>query len=211
MSAATPPPPPAAADPGQPPAALTPRASLAFWLTVGGVVLLLALLGYAMIRASDREATSFAVQSALRNIPITARPAPDFTLPLFDGTTLRLADLRGRPVLVDFWASWCVPCREEAATLEQVWQSYRATDLLFIGVSVQDREVAALDFLEEFVITYPNGRDADGRISIDYGLMGVPEKFLINRQGQIVRKLVGPVPAAVLTDLLDALIRGDYG
>ena len=211
MSAATPPPPPAAADPGQPPAALTPRASLAFWLTVGGVVLLLALLGYAMIRASDREATSFAVQSALRNIPVTVRPAPDFTLPLFDGTTLRLADLRGRPVLVDFWASWCVPCREEAATLEQVWQSYHATDLLFIGVSVQDREVAAQDFLEEFAITYPNGRDADGRISIDYGLMGVPEKFLINRQGQIVRKLVGPVPAAVLTDLLDALIRGDYG
>ena len=119
---------------------LTRRASLGFWLTVGGVVLLLALLGYAMIRASDRETTSFAVQSALRNIPITARPAPDFTLPLFDGTTLRLADLRGRPVLVDFWASWCVPCREEAATLEQVWQSYRATDLLFIGVSVQDRE-----------------------------------------------------------------------
>ena len=211
MSAAPPSPSPTAADPGQPPAALTPRASLAFWLTVGGVVLLLALLGYAMIRASDREATSFAVQSALRNIPVTVRPAPDFTLPLFDGTTLRLADLRGRPVLVDFWASWCVPCREEAATLEQVWQSYHATDLLFIGVSVQDREVAALDFLEEFAITYPNGRDADGRISIDYGLMGVPEKFLINRQGQIVRKLVGPVPAAVLTDLLDALIRGDYG
>ncbi len=211
MSAAPPSPSPAAADPGQPSAVLTRRASLGFWLTVGGVVLLLALLGYAMIRASDREATSFAVQSALRNIPITARPAPDFTLPLFDGTTLRLADLRGRPVLVDFWASWCVPCREEAATLEQVWQSYRATDLLFVGVSVQDREVAAQDFLEEFVITYPNGRDADGRISIDYGLMGVPEKFLINRQGQIVRKLVGPVPAAVLTDLLDALIRGDYG
>ena len=163
-----------------------------------------------MIRASDREATTFAVQSALRNVPITARPAPDFTLPLFDGTLLRLADLRGRPVLVDFWASWCVPCREEAATLEQVWQAYRATDLLFIGVGVQDREAAARAFLDEFAITYPNGRDTDGKISIDYGLMGVPEKFLINRQGQIVRKLVGPVPAAVLTDLLDALIRGDY-
>ena len=145
MSAADPSPPPAAGS-AQPPAALTPRASLAFWLTVGGVVLLLALLGYAMIRASDREATNFAVQSALRNVPITARPAPDFTLPLFDGTTLRLANLRGRPVLVDFWASWCVPCREEAATLEQVWQSYRATDLLFVGVSVQDREVAAPGF-----------------------------------------------------------------
>ena len=210
MSAATPPP-PSAAGSVQPPAALTRRASLAFWLTVGGVVLLLALLGYAMIRASDREATTFAVQSALRNVPITARPAPDFTLPLFDGTTLRLANLRGRPVLVDFWASWCVPCREEAATLEQVWQSYRATDLLFVGVSVQDREVTAQDFLDEFAITYPNGRDTDGKISIDYGLMGVPEKFLINRQGQIVRKLVGPVPAAVLTDLLDALLRGDYG
>ena len=89
MSAAPPSPSPAAADPGQPSAVLTRRASLGFWLTVGGVVLLLALLGYAMIRASDREATSFAVQSALRNIPVTARPAPDFTLPLFDGTTLR--------------------------------------------------------------------------------------------------------------------------
>ena len=213
MSAAAPPPPPAAdGDAGsvRSPAALTPRASLAFWLTVGGVVLLLTLLGYAMIRATDREATSFAVQSALRNIPITARPAPDFTLPLFDGTSLRLADLRGRPVLVDFWASWCVPCREEAATLEQVWQSFRTTDLLFIGVSVQDREVAAQAFLEEFAITYPNGRDTDGKISIDYGLMGVPEKFLINRQGQIVRKLVGPVPAAVLEELLDELVSGDY-
>ena len=214
MSAAAPPQPPeadGAAGPAQSPAVLTPRASLAFWLTVGGVVLLLALLGYAMIRATDREATSFAVQSALRNIPVTARPAPDFTLPLFDGTSLRLADLRGRPVLVDFWASWCVPCRQEAATLEQVWQSYHATDLLFVGVGVQDREAAARAFLDEFAITYPNGRDTDGKISIDYGLMGVPEKLLINRQGQIVRKLVGPVPAAVLTDLLDALVRGDYG
>lgn len=213
MSAADPPPPSAAdgtAGAARSPAALTPRASLAFWLSVGGVVLLLALLGYAMIRASDREATTFAVQSALRNIPVTARPAPDFTLPLFDGTTLRLADLRGRPVLVDFWASWCVPCREEAATLEQVWQSYQATDLLFIGVGVQDREVAARAFLDEFAITYPNGRDTDGKISIDYGLMGVPEKFLINRQGQIVRKLVGPVPAAVLAELLDELVSGDY-
>ncbi|MAG35824.1 MAG: hypothetical protein CL878_06230 [Dehalococcoidia bacterium] len=189
---------------------LTSRASLTFWLTVGGVVLLLAFLGYAMIRASDREATSFSVQSALRNIPVTARPAPDFTLPLFDGTTLQLSDLRGRPMLVDFWASWCVPCREEAATLEQVWQSYRETDLLFVGVGVQDREAAARAFLDEFAITYPNGRDGDGRVSIDYGLMGVPEKFLINRQGEIVRKLIGPVPAAVLADLLDELVRGDY-
>lgn len=186
------------------------RASLGYWLTAGSVILLLALFGYAMKDAADRETAGVDAQSVLRNSPVTAKLAPDFRLGLFDGTSLHLANLKGHPILLDFWASWCMPCREEAAALEDLWQSYRDTELMFIGASVQDREAAALKFLAEFSITYPNGPDVDGKISIDYGLMGVPEKFLINRKGQIVRRLIGPVPTSVLSNALEALIRGDY-
>src|SRR5258708_6936439 len=113
---------------------------------------------------------------------VPLRQAPDFTVGLFDGGTFRLADeLRqgqGRPVLVNFWASWCVPCAEEAPILEDGWQRYRDR-VSFVGVDVQDVDADALAFIQKFHVTYPNGAGNAGPTSVAYGMRGVPESYFV--------------------------------
>lgn len=134
--------------------------------------------------------------------PLLGRAAPDFSLELFGGETVRLSELRGKTVLVDFWASWCLPCREEARDLEAAWKR-QGDDVAFLGVNVQDREEDARKFIEEFGVSFPNGRDRDGRIAVDYGVWGVPEAFFISPGGRITYKHVGPIPPSVLAAKLE--------
>jgi cytochrome c biogenesis protein CcmG/thiol:disulfide interchange protein DsbE len=140
--------------------------------------------------------------------PLTSRAAPSFTLTLFDGRTVALEELRGKVVLVNFWASWCVPCRTEAPSLEEGWRKYRDRGVVFLGVNIQDKEPDAIRFVEELGITYPNGRDASGKISIDYGVWGIPETFVIDRQGRITYKHVGALDLSILTAKLDQALLG---
>lgn len=140
------------------------------------------------------------------SVAVAPRPAPDFTVPLLTGGELRLADLRGKPVLLNFWASWCVPCAQEMPALEQAYRAY-GDRVAFLGVSVQDTEPDALAFLRRTGVTYPNGRDLDGSVSIEYGMTGVPETFFITQDGRIHRKWVGPLDPAKLRELLDDLLR----
>lgn len=126
------------------------------------------------------------------------RPAADFTLPLFSGGNITLSSLKGKPVVLNFWASWCPPCREEAPTLEKVWRVYKDRDVTFIGVDIQDREADARAYIEEFGITYPNGPDIGGKITIDYGVGGIPVTFFINRDGRIVSRWVGAISERLL-------------
>jgi cytochrome c biogenesis protein CcmG/thiol:disulfide interchange protein DsbE len=136
------------------------------------------------------------------------RQAPDFELGLFDGGTFRLSEAlaTGRPVMVNFWASWCVPCREEAPILEAVWRRNRDW-VTFVGVDVQDVDSDARAFIKEFGITYPNGSGNAGPISVAYGMRGVPETYFIAPDGRIVRKWNGPLTAAGLDQFL-AELRG---
>jgi len=115
--------------------------------------------------------------------------APEFSVSLYSGESLRLVDLRGRPVMVNFWASWCPPCRDEAPLLEQTWRAYRDRGVTFVGLDIWDTEQDARTFMRKYDITYLNGPDDGGRIAIDYGLTGIPETFFIDRQGQIVSEL----------------------
>jgi cytochrome c biogenesis protein CcmG/thiol:disulfide interchange protein DsbE len=128
-----------------------------------------------------------------RAIPsiLTGKPAPDFSLTLFDGRTIRLSDFRGKVVFLNFWASWCPPCRAEARMLEQAWQRYKDQGVVFLGVEIQDKEEAARGFIQEFGITYINGRDPQNRIAIDYGVYGIPETFFIDKDGRITYKQIG--------------------
>jgi len=137
------------------------------------------------------------------------RKAPDFTLQTFSGETLRLSDLRGKPVMLNFWASWCPPCREEAPLLEDTWREYREKGVVFVGVNVWDSEKDARTFLSEYDITYPNGRDPGTGISIEYGLSGIPETFFIDRQGNITRKWIGPFTEETLKAFLDEMVAGE--
>jgi cytochrome c biogenesis protein CcmG/thiol:disulfide interchange protein DsbE len=120
-------------------------------------------------------------------------PAPDFTLTTFDGRPITLSDLRGKVVLVNFWASWCKPCEQEAADLESAWRFYAPRgDVVFLGVDWTDTEKNALAYLERFDITYPNGPDLGTRISQAYRTTGVPETYIIDKDGVLAFYKLSP-------------------
>ncbi len=135
------------------------------------------------------------------------RPADDFTLPLFNGGNVTLSSLRGKPVVINFWASWCPPCREEAPILEEVWRRYKDKGVTFIGVDIQDGEADARAYIKEFGITYPNGPDVGGKITIDYGVGGIPVTFFVNREGLIVSRWVGAINETILVSRIEDLLR----
>ncbi|HWO42982.1 MAG TPA: redoxin domain-containing protein [Candidatus Eisenbacteria bacterium] len=140
--------------------------------------------------------------------PLVAKPAAPFTLTLFDGRVVELSDFRGKAVFLNFWASWCPPCRSEARDLEAAWQKVKNQNMVFIGVALQDTEENARAFLEEFNVTYPNGMDVSGKISVDYGVWGIPESFFIDPDGRITYKHVGGMRASLVTAKLEEALRG---
>ena len=142
------------------------------------------------------------------NSPLIGRPAAPFAVTLFDGKKLSLDDLKGKTVFLNFWASWCPPCRAEARDLEAAWQTFKDGDVLFLGIDIQDTDEDARAYLKEFNVTYPNGRDLSGKVAVDYGVWGIPETFFIDPQGQITYKHVGSLGSALITAKLDEARRG---
>jgi cytochrome c biogenesis protein CcmG/thiol:disulfide interchange protein DsbE len=113
--------------------------------------------------------------------------APGFRLDRLDRTgKLSLASYRGRPVIINFWASWCIPCKEEAPLLESVWKQYRGRGLVVLGVDINDVRGEARRFARENRMTYPLVYDGPGETTTDYGLTGVPETFFVARSGRLV-------------------------
>ena len=127
---------------------------------------------------------------------------PGFSLALLDGSELTLADLRGQIVVLNFWASWCSPCRREAPALQRVWETYKDQGVVFVGVTYRDAKGASLAFIKEYGITYPNGVDERGRISGDYGVTAVPETYVIDREGRLAWFQIGEAQAEALADVL---------
>ena len=132
--------------------------------------------------------------------------APDFTFTTFDGKTISLADLKGQGVVLNFWASWCNPCRDEAALLEQTWRAEKDNGIVFIGLDYLDQEPAALKYLAEYGVTYPNGPDLRSEAARRYGIKGVPETFFIDPEGNIAELIIGPiVDPGKMSALLDKI------
>jgi cytochrome c biogenesis protein CcmG, thiol:disulfide interchange protein DsbE len=139
--------------------------------------------------------------------PLIEKEAPRFGLSLFEGGHLSLDGLRGKVVVVNFWASWCYPaCYEEAPVLEGAWRAYRDKNVVIVGINVQDTERAAREFMSRFQFSFPNGPDLKGKISIDYGVYGIPETYIIDQEGRITHKHVGAVTAEILTAQIERLV-----
>ncbi len=164
------------------------------WIATAAIALLvIALVGSALM---TRLATSLPIGS----------PVPDLTLTAFDGSGMSLKAQQGKVVVINFFASWCAPCRQEAADLELAWRAYRGQEVQFFGIAYKDASSKAMAFLQEFNVSYPCGSDPGGRTARAYGVTGVPETFIIDRQGLLARHILGPVTQAELRREIDRLL-----
>jgi cytochrome c biogenesis protein CcmG/thiol:disulfide interchange protein DsbE len=165
-------------------------------VVVAVVLALLGLLAWGLIKSGKG--------------PVDSGVAPNFTLTDFNGQTVTLSDLRGKVVIINFWASWCPPCREEAAYLEQTWRKYKDQGVVFIGVDYVDTEREALAYIAEFDITYLNGPDIGTRIAQAYNIKGVPETYYVDRKGTLRGVHIGPLTSPILDEKIDELLAELY-
>ena len=164
------------------------------WIAAGAVgVLVLALLAYALI---SQPATT----------PQIGDPVPDFRLTALDGSPMSISEQKGTVVVLNIFASWCNPCREEAADLEAAWQTYQDQGVQFYGIAYKDADSKAQAFLDEFGVTYPSTVEPGNRTARAYGVTGVPETFIIDQQGVLVRHFLGPITQAQLGQALEPLL-----
>jgi cytochrome c biogenesis protein CcmG/thiol:disulfide interchange protein DsbE len=149
--------------------------------------------------------------------PLPGKPAPQFSLAVFAagqaplerriGDTIRLADLRGKVLVLNFWASWCLACRDEHAGLSEVARQYAGQPVTFVGSLYQDTPSAGTAWIAEMGgQSYPSVLDPRSRVAIDYGLYGVPETFFIGVDGRIARKIAGPALPGVVRHIVDSLL-----
>jgi cytochrome c biogenesis protein CcmG/thiol:disulfide interchange protein DsbE len=195
-----------------------------------GLLGLLGLLAWGLLRVSAADTIGAGAGGPTRvnwdgrALALRPRPAPELRLGLYQPSTtvtatagmlagqageskeLRLAALRGQPVVINFWASWCQPCRQEAEVLERFAREYGPRGVAFVGVNVWDNADKARAFLEEYGVTYHNGEDRGGSAAIDYGLTGLPETFFVDRDGQLVRKFIGPITERALRAAVEELL-----
>jgi cytochrome c biogenesis protein CcmG/thiol:disulfide interchange protein DsbE len=135
--------------------------------------------------------------------------APGEALPRLEGGgDESLADYRGRWVLVNFWASWCLPCREEAPALERFQQRHGGSDFTVVGIDSRDLSGDGRDFVERYGLSYPQLRDGDGDAAHAFGTTGVPENFLIDPRGKVRLLVSGPVTAEYLREAVEPMLPG---
>jgi cytochrome c biogenesis protein CcmG/thiol:disulfide interchange protein DsbE len=177
----------------------TSGAGLGRYIAIGVVVVFVGILALALFRTNQSQPTS--------------GPAPDFTLTLFDGypgnagkNPVTLSDLKGKPVVVNFWASWCVPCAQEAADLQATYEKYK-DKVVFLGVDWTDIEGDARNYLQRFGITYANGPDLGTKIGPRYHITGVPETYVIDQNGNVQFTKISPLTVAELSAVLDRLLQ----
>jgi cytochrome c biogenesis protein CcmG, thiol:disulfide interchange protein DsbE len=189
------------------------------WVAIALAVAFLALLAYGL----QSKGTDDRIDEALASG--RAATAPSFSLEvLAEGTLpprlervvgpaladgrLSLAELRGVPVVLNLWASWCTPCREEAKPLQEGWRAQARKGVLFLGLNIQDVRDDARAFIEEHGATYPSVREPEREIANEYGATGIPETYFIDRQGRVVAHVIGVVSERQLTDGATAAASG---
>jgi len=148
------------------------------------------------------------LRSAMEGSVGEGQNAPVFTLQTFDGQTIGLEEMADKVVVVNFWASWCTPCEVEAADLQDAWEHYQPRgDVLFLGVDYVDTETEALEYLERFAITYPNGPDLGTRVSQAFRITGVPETYFIDKDGVLAYTKIGPFGSlGEIMDIVDGML-----
>ena len=137
----------------------------------------------------------------------SGEPAPDFEIELIDGETVTLSGYRGKVVLLNFWGTWCPPCRAEMPALQRAWEEYKDRGVVFLGAAIYDEKADVEKFAEAFGITYPLGIDLAGDLTVEYKVTQFPTTFLIDREGNEVRRIVNQVNEGFLRIFLNGMLR----
>jgi cytochrome c biogenesis protein CcmG/thiol:disulfide interchange protein DsbE len=183
---------------------LSQRRRRRWWRWTLGSVAVIAVGAWALIAGSRLGEDPTLVRS-----PLLGKPAPVFELPLLDGDgSISSADLQGRPYVVNFWASWCVPCREEAPTLQSFHERWSDRGVVMLGVVYQDTASEAREFRDEFGLTFPQALDPGGIAALDFGVFGIPETYVVDERGIVMAKLIGAVGPTTLDDVLAQIEAG---
>lgn len=168
---------------------------------LGNALVIAALVGLIVVLALGFRRDPHDIRSAA-----VGKPAPAFDLASLDGTgRVSLAAHRGKVVVVNFFASWCVPCREEHPALVRAWERYRTSDVVIIGVLYQDSVDAGRDFVRRLGTTWPTAVDDDGRTALGFGVFGVPETFFIGPDGVVAGRHIGPIDEETLIRGIETL------
>jgi len=160
-------------------------------------VLIIALLAYTLWSGLSGKGN---VQTPSQ---LVGKPAPEFALKSFSGEKVRLSDFRGKTLLVNFWASWCHPCREEAPALESAYMSLSGNDVEFIGINIMDDRKSAEEYVKSFGGSFVNIYDPENRVHLEYGVGGVPETFFVNPEGIITGKYRGPLTEKMIMNYIE--------
>ncbi len=183
------------------PPALTRTQMIGGSLVVAVMIAFIVVLAF-MLRGQGGRA-GFGIISSGHLVKLDPRPAPDFLLETYAGESLQLSDHRGDVVVLNFWASWCPPCRVESPVFSRAANAYRDRGVSVIGISVWDDVDQAREFLAEFGITYPNAEDTTRLIPVEYGVTGLPETFIVDRRSVLRSHWIGPLNDTQLANLIE--------
>lgn len=183
-----------AAEAGAPASAAPKR--LPVWVIMLAFVVLVGFMGL----------IGWGLKRSMQGAIVTGDPVPPFSTTTFDGKSINTANYKGKVVLVNFWASWCKPCEEEAAALQQAYVHYQNNDkVVFLGLTYVDTEPNSLGYIQKFGITYQNGPDLATRVSQMFRVKGVPETYIIDQNGRLAYAKIGPFAS---TDEIIGVIDG---
>lgn len=173
------------------------------WI-LAGLFLIGMVVGAALISSRQPAPGTTSTSTEQTASPSSQGPAPNFSLKLLNGKKITLKTFnKGRPVVINFWASWCPSCRQEAPDLERVYRKYKNQGVEFLGIIVQDTTAKAKSYIKEFDITYANGHDAGDKIGKAYRITGVPETFLVTKDREIAYKIIGATTERDLSSLIE--------
>ena len=171
-------------------------------LTITAVIVLMA---WALAQTGGNPG-GLGINNQSGEVDIEAGIAPSIALSSIGEGVIDISEFEGQIVMVDFWSSWCPPCVAEASDLTSTYELYKDKDVAFVGIAIWDEESKIRRHMNTFDVNYPNAIDFQGKVAIAYGVRGVPEKFFLDRKGNIVKKYVGPISAEVLSGILDSLL-----